>query len=121
MTQAPRAYAPNPMWDGDTRSPREIVRSIPSQMRAAVFNTMLSDLDDAGVFKLLGDIVQPGVDSPIKVSEAFSDALYVIDVAYGAAYEELSAVADPEPECGNYSFGPPLGEAGAVVTPRWAA
>lgn len=72
---------------------------LPAALRAE-----LAKLDAEQVLDLLGEIVQPSIDTPFTVEDdAFMGALAPIEAAYDAAYEGLAAIvsgedADPEAE-----------------------
>jgi len=51
----------------------------------------LKKLDDAQIFKLLGEIVQPGKDSPFTISERLGDCLLQMLASYCGAYDDFHA------------------------------
>lgn len=51
----------------------------------------LAMLDDAAIFSLLGDILDPGTSSPFDMSDDMADALLPITEAYRDAFRAVSA------------------------------
>lgn len=68
----------------------------------AVLRAELAKLDAEQMLELLGEIVQPSIDTPFAVEDdAFTDALLPVEQAYSAAFAGLQAAAlgeDTDPD-----------------------
>ncbi len=60
----------------------------------AVIKLIGSKIGDENLFKLLGDIVEPGEGGAFDPSERFCDAMESITTAYCDAYSDIRAIWD---------------------------